>query len=420
MIRVFKFGGALMQNAEGIQKVSNIVEEYSCEPLVIVVSALGKTTNALENILNLALKDKSSEEMQNAYFKIKQYHLSILNETCPGDSENNKLENLFLELWDALNADYDDYYFAYDQIVSFGERFSSFIVSNYLKSKETAIKGIDATEVIVTDSNFTDASINWMMTTKTIEAKVIPSLNSGFVVITQGFIASDDKGCFTTLGREGSDFTAAIIANIINADELTIWKDVPGLMNADPNRFSDTFKLKKISYQEAIELAFYGASVIHPKTIQPLKEKGIPLFVRSFYNPQSSPSVISLDSSSDEKEHKIILKDNQVLLSITSKNLDFITEENLTIIFKALSKHKIHVNIMQNSAVSFSVCFNHNSKQFNSLLKELDSQFIIRYNIGLQLLTIRHYSDEIISKQLREKTVFLEQKSRSTVQVLVR
>jgi len=409
-----------MQHADGIRKVSDIIVEYSCEPLVVVVSALGKTTNALENLLTLALKDKTSDETQSAFFKVKQYHLSILNVLCPDNHENIKLDNLFIELWDALNEDIDDNYFAYDQIVSFGERFSSFIVMKYLKSRGIAIKGIDASGIIVTNSNFTDAAINWKMTTKTIEAKVIPSLNSGFTVITQGFIASDDSGYFTTLGREGSDFTAAIIANIIDANELTIWKDVPGLMNADPKRFADTFKLKKISYQEAIELAFYGASVIHPKTIQPIKEKGIPLFVRSFYNPQSSPSIISSDSSSDEKEHKIILKDNQVLLSITSKNLDFITEENMTIIFKALSKHKIHVNMMQNSAVSFSVSFNYHEEKFNALFKELESKFIIRYNIGLQLLTIRHYNDEIINKQVFGKSIFLEQKSRSTVQLLIR
>jgi len=420
MIRVFKFGGALMQDAEGIRKVSNIIEEYSCEPLVIVVSALGKTTNALEKLLNMALKDKSSEETKNAFFKLKQIHLSIINELCPDSPDNIKLDDLFIELWDALNGDYQNNYFAYDQIVSFGERLSSFIVYNYLKNKELAVKTVDATEIIVTNSNFTDATVNWQMTTKTIEAKVVPSIESGLIVITQGFIASDDSGYFTTLGREGSDFTAAIIANIIRANELTIWKDVPGLMNADPKRFPDTFKLKNISYHEAIELAFYGASVIHPKTIQPLKEKGIPLFVRSFYNPQSSPSVISADSSADEKEHKIILKDNQVLLSITSKNLDFISEENLTIIFKALSKHKTHVNLMQNSAVSFSVCFNYNEDKLNSLLNELKNQFNIRYNTGLQLLTIRHYNDDLIEKQVLGKNIFLEQKSRSTVQLLLR
>jgi len=420
MIRVFKFGGALMRDAEGIRKVSNIIEEYSCEPLVIVVSALGKTTNALEKLLNMALKDKSSDKTKNVFFKLKQYHLSIINELCPDNPDNIKLDDLFIELWDALNGDYQNNYFAYDQIVSFGERLSSFIVYNYLKAKELAVKTVDATEIIVTNSNFTDAAVNWQMTTKTIEAKVVPSIESGLIVITQGFIASDDSGYFTTLGREGSDFTAAIIANIIHANELTIWKDVPGLMNADPKRFPDTFKLKNISYHEAIELAFYGASVIHPKTIQPLKEKGIPLFVRSFYNPQSSPSVISADSSADEKEHKIILKDNQVLLSITSKNLDFISEENLTIIFKALSKHKIHVNLMQNSAVSFSVCFNYNEDKLNSLLNELKNKFNIRYNTGLQLLTIRHYNDDLIEKQVLGKNIFLEQKSRSTVQLLLR
>ncbi|PLX11405.1 MAG: aspartate kinase [Marinilabiliales bacterium] len=420
MTRVFKFGGALMQNAEGIMKVGDIIEEYSCEPLVIVVSALGKTTNALENLLSIYLEDKNSNESQEVYFKLKQYHLKILNKLCPNSEENAKLDKLFSELWEALNTDYKDHYFAYDQIVSFGERFSSFIVTNYLMQRGINVKGIDSTEIIVTDSNFTDATVDWKTTNKTIDAKVATSLSLGYTVVIQGFIAFDHKGMYTTLGREGSDFTAAIVANILNAKEVTIWKDVPGLMNADPKRFEDTFQLKKISYHEAIELAFYGASIIHPKTIQPLKEKGIPLYVRSFYNPQNKPSLISSDSSSDEKEHKIILKDNQVLLSITSKNLDFITEENLTLIFKALSQHKIHVNMMQNSAVSFSISFNYHENKFNALLKELDDKFKIRYNIGLQLLTIRHYSDEILNKQLQGKNIFLEQKSRSTVQLLIR
>lgn len=421
MERVFKFGGALMKNANGIRKVATIIEEFSCEPLVVVVSALGKTTNDLENLLNFFnLKNKKSAE--ELFFKIKTNHIEIINALFDEKANKliSKLEDLFRDLWDDINIEYSNNYFAYDQVVSYGEQFASSIVTAYLQEKNIATKNIDARKIIVTNSNFTNAAINWKYTEKTIKTLITPCLNNKYVVLTQGFCGADLKGNFTTLGREGSDFTAAILANILNVNEVTIWKDVPGLMNADPKRFKNTLKLDKISYHEAIELAFYGASVIHPKTIQPLKEKNIILNVKSFNNPASSPSVISNDISDDELLHKIIVKDNQVLLSITSKNLDFISEEKLTNIFKTFSNNKIHVNMMQNSAVSFSVCFNHNSSQLESVIKALENKFILRYNLELQLITIRHYSDEIIKKLTSNKKIFLEQKSRSTIQLLVR
>ncbi|HHL57499.1 MAG TPA: aspartate kinase, partial [Bacteroidetes bacterium] len=224
----------------------------------------------------------------------------------------------------------------------------------------------------------------------------------------------------TTLGREGSDFTAAILAYALDAREVTIWKDVPGLMNADPNRFDDCLKLDRISYHEAIELAFYGASVIHPKTIQPLQKKNIPLLVRSFYQPENKPSVISDDNSMDTKIPKIIVKENQVLLSIQSKDLSFIAEDNLTIIFDAFSQHKIHINLMQHSAVSFSICFDYQQSKLEALLQDLKTDFPFKYNTGLQLITVRHYTEDIIKKLLAGKQIFLEQKSRSTLQVLVK
>ena len=420
MLRVFKFGGALMNDAEGISKVATIIEEFSCEPLVVVVSALGKTTNALEELLKLSLLGES-QKLQKAYFDLKLWHLGIVNNLFENKFEvANSVEECFRDLWDVLDQKYTDRYFAYDQIVGCGEKLSALIVSQWLDEKKLAIKNIAAGKIIVTNSNFTEAAINWKYTTKAIQSRVSPCLSNQQIVVTQGFVGADEKGNCTTLGREGSDFTAAIIANVLNANEVTIWKDVPGLMNADPKRFEDTVKLSNISYLEAIELAFYGASVIHPKTIQPLKEKNIPLHVRSFNKPTSKPSIISDDTSSDENIHKIIVKDNQVLLSITSRNLDFITEENLTIIFKAFSKNKIHINLMQNSAVSFSVCFNHESLKLKSLIKSINEYFSLRYNTGLQLITIRHYTEPLINKYTSNRKVFLEQKSRSTVQLLVK
>lgn len=420
MLRVFKFGGALMKDAEGINKVAGIIEEYSCEPLVVVVSALGKTTNALEELLKLSLLGES-KKLQKTYFNLKLWHLAIVNDLFETKTEvANSVEECFRDLWDTLDQKYTDRFFAYDQIVGYGEKLSALIVSQWLEERKILVKNIAVGKIIVTNSNFTEAAINWKYTTKAIESRVIPCLSNNHVVVTQGFVGADQNGNCTTLGREGSDFTAAILANVLNADELTIWKDVPGLMNADPNRFKDTVKLNNISYLEAIELAFYGASVIHPKTIQPLKEKNIPLNVRSFHNPSSNPSVISNDTSADETTHKIIVKDNQVLLSITSKNLDFITEENLTIIFKAFSKNKIRINLMQNSAVSFSVCFNHEPLKLKSLITDIEESFVLRYNTQLQLITIRHYTETLISQYISDKRVFLEQKSRATVQLLVK
>ncbi len=420
MIRVFKFGGALMKDAKGISKVATIIEEYSCEPLVVVVSALGKTTNALENLLKLSLSGKM-EELQQAYFNLKSWHLAIVNNLFDNKIEvANTVEECFRDLWDSLNKKYPDQYFAYDQIVGYGENLSTLIICHWLKEKNVAVRNISSCKIITTNSDFTNAAINWKYTAKAIESQLTPCLENNQVVVTQGFTGADEKGNCTTLGREGSDFTAAILANVLDADEVTIWKDVPGLMNADPNRFDNTVKLDKISYYEAIELAFYGASIIHPKTIQPLKEKNIPLNVKSFENPVSKPSIISDDTSEDDAIHKIIVKDNQVLLSITSKNLDFISEENLTVIFKCFSKNKIHINLMQNSAVSFSVCFDFQNSKLEALIKELDNKFSIRYNTSLQLITIRHYSDELIRDQTSNRKVFLEQKSRSTVQLLLR
>jgi aspartate kinase len=421
MIKVFKFGGALMKDAAGVEKVAEIVEEFSCEPLIVVVSALGKTTNALEELLSLATGGDEAA-LQMAFFRVKQFHLSLAQSLLPGHSDTltYALEEEFLKLWDALKAKHRDRYLAYDRIVGFGEQFSGIVNQHFLRFKGIQLELINARELIVTNSNHTDASINWELTEKAIRSQLAPALENNKVVLTEGFIGASEKGMPTTLGREGSDFTAAILAKVLQADEVSIWKDVPGLMNCDPRRFDDAVKLPQISYHEAIELAFYGASVIHPKTIQPLQLANIPLKVRPFYHPESKPSLISDEITHDSEIHKIIVKDKQVLLSIGSRNLSFIAEENLTGIFKAFSKHKIHINLMQNSAVSFSVCFNEDAEKLKNLLKDLSDFYLLKYNEGLQLITIRHYNNAVISALTRERKIFLEQKSRSTVQFLIR
>jgi len=421
MTRVFKFGGALLKDVEGIKQVAAIIQSHQEEKLVVVVSAIGKTTNALEKLVEYKLA-ADQLNIEKTFVQIRQNHFELA-ESVFGNARHgiyDELNELFIQLNSVLKQDFSDRYYAYDQIVSFGELLSSSIVKSYLKDQKINIRLIDALTIIKTNNNYTSAKIDWKETTKMVKTKIMPAFENGEVVLTQGFIGSDDEGNFTTLGREGSDFTAAVIGNILEASEVTIWKNVPGLMNADPHRFDDAIKLNKISYHEAIELAFYGASVIHPKTIQPVQQKNIPLFVRSFYKPDDKPSVISGDNSEDDKFQKIIVKDNQVLFSIGSRDLNFIAEENLTRIFDAFSKQKIHVNLIQHSAVSFSVCFDENEAKLKALVEDLRKEFVVKFNQGLHLITIRFYDDKIINKLTEGKNIFLEQKSRTTVQLLVR
>ncbi len=419
MARIFKFGGALMKDAEGIQRVAAIIRPYVHEPFIVVISAMGKTTNALEKILQFSF-DNKEKDLRRAIDRLKQQHEQITKQLSLGSSCYSKLSLLFEDLEKELTNRGNDRYVAYDRIVSFGERFSSLILYEFFVSEGLPCAWIDAQKIIATDSNYTAAKVNWHKTEELVKNAITPLFSEGKFMLTEGFIGAHAAGNPTTLGREGSDFTAAILAFVLDAREVTIWKDVPGLMNADPNRFDECIKLDQISYHEAIELAFYGASIIHPKTIQPLQKKNIPLLVRSFYHPENSPSVISGDRSMDTKIPKIIIKDNQVLLSIQSKNLSFIAEDNLTTIFDAFSRHKIHINLMQHSAVSFSVCFNHHQNKLDALLHDLKADFPFRYNANLQLITVRHYTEDIIQKLLAGKQIFLEQKSRSVIQVLVK
>ena len=420
MPRIFKFGGALMKDADGIRQVSSIIRPYAHEPLIVVVSAMAKTTNALENILQHAF-DQQKEACQKAVHKLKEQHEQVIDGLFKDSSScKNKLSLLFTKLEEELEDPGNDKYVAYDRIVSFGERFSSTILHEFFLSEGLPSERVEAQKIIATDNNYTSARVNWENTEKLVRNITSPVFEQGRFLLTEGFTGADISGNPTTLGREGSDFTAAILAYVLDAREVTIWKDVPGLMNADPNRFVDSIKLDGISYREAIELAFYGASVIHPKTIQPLQKKNIPLYVRSFRAPEHTPSVISDDNSMDDKIPKIIVKDNQVLLSIRSENLEFITEDHLTTIFETFSRHKIHINLMQHSAVSFSVCFDYRQSKMEGLLRDLKTKFPFKYNTGLQLLTIRHYSEDIIKKLLKDRQIFLEQKSRSTYQVLIK
>lgn len=420
MPRIFKFGGILLKNAEGLRNMASLVSEFQCEPLVVVVSAIGKTTNALEELHRIAAT-KEEKLLQQKYFALKHQHMELIQELELSNEAElmQQVEKEFRNLWDALNVEYTDQYEAYDQIVCFGERFSTRIVFAVLKETAVPVHFIDATQIIVTDNRHTQASIDWTMTEKTIQARVTPVLENHQTVLTQGFVGACEHGNSTTLGREGSDFTAAILAYVLEADEVCIWKDVPGLMNSDPKLFLDAVKLPHVSYNEAIELAFYGASVIHPRTIQPLKKKGILLKVCSFFEPATKPTLINSDESDDAAIPKIIVKKNQTLLSISSRDLSFMAEEKLMKVFEVLSQNRLHINLMQNSAVSFSVIFDAQEQKRDRVIEELKEHFVLKYNTGLELLTIRHYNDAVIEKLSHGKHIFLTQKTRSTIQLLL-
>jgi len=420
MTKIYKFGGALMKDADGIRRVASLISSSQDEQLVVVVSALAKTTNALESLLRFSIEN-DLENREKTFVDIRRFHFEMA-ESLFGNARHpvfDELNKSFEELNLEINRTWNDRYLAYDQIVSFGESFSAIIVSTYLKEQDIPVHPVDAVSFIVTNNNYTSAGINWEFTIQTTKERLLPILEKGEIVLTQGFVGADNAGTITTLGREGSDFTAAVLASILDAREVSIWKDVPGLMNTDPKRFPSAVKLEKISYHEAIELAFFGASVIHPRTIQPVQNKNIPLYVRSFDDP-SSYTLISDDAAQDDQLSKIIVKDKQVLLSIGSRQLAFIAEENLTRIFDAFSRHKIHINMMQNSAVSFSVCFDEETAKLKALVHELQDEFSLKYNTGLQLITIRYYNGELIAELTAGKKIFLEQRSRTTVQMLVR
>lgn len=421
MRRVFKFGGALLKDARGMQQMTSIIAKYQHEPLVVVVSAIGKTTNALEKLLFLA-QQKRQTALEESFLSLKKIHFQLAEELPLRNRKplNNTLESLFSALWKTLQKLPANRYRAYDAVVGFGELFSGSIAEHRLQAAGISVKHVDARQLLMTDENFTRAGIQWDFTEKIIASRLLPVLDKGYIILTEGFIAAGAKGHPTTLGREGSDFSAAVLAYGIRAREVCIWKNVPGLMNGDPKVFPDAVKLPHVSYNEAIELAFYGASVIHPKTIQPLRKMNIPLKVCAFDDPDTSPTQIDASENNDADIPKIILKQNQTLLSISSRDLSFMAENNLKTVFSAFSRHKTHINLMQNSAVSFSVCFDQNREKLQAVINALQDEFVLKYNEGLQLLTLRHDKGAWFEKLTKNKTVFIRQQNRTTIQVLMR
>lgn len=416
-MRIFKFGGASVKDAEGIRNVHNVLQTVGFEDVLLVVSAMGKTTNALEVVLNNYF-DKSPE-LQSSIQKVKKYHNQILLDLFEDDKNAvfKDVNSLFAELDHFVSQNKSpNYNFVYDQIVSFGELISTTIISHYMGFSGIKTQWIDVRTLIKTDANYRDANVNWDATQKLISKNVKKKILN----VTQGFLGSDENNFTTTLGREGSDYTAAIFAYCLNAESVTIWKDVPGVMNADPRYFENAKLLNQISYREAIELAFYGATVIHPKTLQPLQKKEIPLFVKSFINPTLPGTSVSKGADLDPHLPCFILKKNQLLLSLSSIDFSFIMEENISEIFSLLHDYKMKVSLIQNSAISFSVCIDDKFGNFNSLKSILSKKFKISYNENVSLFTIRHFDEKAAQIVEKNKVVLLKQVSRETMQIITK
>lgn len=416
---VFKFGGASVKDAPGIINLGKIVERYKDQQLLIVVSAMGKTTNELES-LTKAYVDQT-DDIQLIYNKIKEYHFHILNELFTADHPVfDEVANTFVEIdWMIEDEPHDDYDFIYDQIVSIGELVSTRIVNAYLNYAGFSSQWLDVRSYIHTDNTYREGIVEWDKTCTHIQQD-IPGLLTKGIVVTQGFLGGTSENFTTTLGREGSDYTAAIFAACLKAQSVTTWKDVPGILNADPKYFTDTVKFDKLSYTEAIEMTYYGAGVIHPKTIKPLQNANIPLLVKPFNNPDEAGTVISHEAPVIYERPVIIIKHNQVLLSLSAKDYGFITEDHLSAVFKVFAMYGVKINVAQVSALSFSVCFDYRESRFGRLMQTLKQDFNLKYNDQLKLITVRHYQQEDLKSLANESKVLLEQFSRNTAQIVVK
>ena len=416
-MRIFKFGGASVKDAEGIQNMYRVLELTGHAQTLIVVSAMGKTTNAFEKLIEVYFDD--AKQMESQLNEIIDYHLGIMNEIFdhPKHDVFDQVKQRFDGLRTFLKINKSPHYsFVYDQVVSTGELVSTTIITHFLNEKGIAANWLDARECIQTDTSYRDANVDWARTEKAISQKI----NTDQFYITQGFIGSDDNNFTTTLGREGSDYTAAIFAYCLNSNSVTIWKDVPGVLNADPRHFESTQLLHHISYQEAIELAFYGASVIHPKTLQPLQRKEIPLHVKSFINPSDEGTKVSKGVAIDPHIPCYIVKNNLALIKLSSLDFSFIIEKNISDIFAMLHKYKMKVDLIQNSAISFSVCVFDKFGKIEELLHELRGRFQVDHKPNVSLYTIRHFQPKSATFLLRKHELLLEQRTQETMQLVMR
>jgi len=415
-LKIFKFGGASVKDAEGVRNLLKVLKTVDYNNTVIVISAMGKTTNSLEKVVDSYLK--KNKYLGEYLFEIENFHQIIA--TSLFDSELSRIssliKNIFKDLKIFLSTNKSqEYSFIYDQIVCYGEILSTTIIHNFLASNQINSIWLDAREYIKTDSYYRDSNLDWDITIQKIKSKI----KNNNTYITQGFIASDSNNFTTTLGREGSDYSASIFAYALNATEVTIWKDVAGVLNADPRYFSETTLLDYISYREAIELAFYGASVIHPKTLQPLQRKEIPLYVKSFLNPKAKGTTIKKESFLAPSIPCFILKQNQIFLRLSSLDFSFIIEDNISDIFKLLHLYQMRVELIQNSAISFSVCITNKYDRLNELVSQLKHRFKVEVNNNVSLYTIRHFDQKAIEKiKKNKKKIILEQRTQDTIQFI--
>lgn len=421
-MQVFKFGGASVKDTEGIKNVAAVLRKVGYKNTLIVISAMGKTTNALEIVIHNYFHNK--KELQSAILDVKEYHINILMDVFDVDSYRmehhpiyKKVTDLFNELSTFLEINKSpDYNFVYDQVIGYGELLSTVIISAYFNDIGIKNTWLDAREHIKTDTYYRKGNVRWEDT----QALITKHVDTSILNITQGFIASDANNFTTTLGREGSDYTAAIYAYCLNAENVTIWKDVPGVLNADPRYFENAQLLHKISYREAIELAFYGASVIHPKTLQPLQQKQIPLYVKSFLKPKEPGTMIGKELILEPDIPCFIVKKNLVLISLSSIDFSFIVEDSIGELFNLLYTYKMKVDVIQNSAISFSVCVDNTYNNLEKLLQHLKAKFKVTCHENVSLYTIRHYNDKDIKQLEKGKTILLKQLTEDTVQIITK
>jgi aspartate kinase len=421
-MKIFKFGGASVKDANAVKNVASILKRFPKENIIVVVSAMGKITNVLERLTEAVFYKK--ENAVAVLNEIKKYHFDIIEQLFPDKNHAiyNEINNTFVELdWATDDEPTENYNYEYDKIVSLGEIISTKIVNAYLEEASLNGKWMDVRDFIQTDNTYREGKVDWELTQELVNKHLIPAVSKGegTIIVTQGFLGGTSENFTTTLGREGSDYTAAILAYATNAESVTIWKDVPGVLNADPKWFDETKKLEQISYQDAIELAYYGATVIHPKTIKPLQNKKIPLYVKSFLNPEEKGTVIN-EIQSPLPIPCFIFKVKQVLISISPKDFSFIAEDNFSDIFNLFSEKQVKVNVMQNSAISFSVSVDADERKLPELIKTLQKQYRVLYNDNLELITIRYYDQATIDRVTIDKKVLLEVKSRYTVQLVVK
>ena len=417
-MKVFKFGGASVKDAAGVKNLQHILDLYAGEQLVVVISAIGKTTNHMEKLLDAYLAD--SDTVWALFDELKQKHYTIAQElTADAKVITDKLDEQLNALANILSTRHSEQYdYEYDRIVCYGELLSTTLISTYLNMVGKKNQWIDARTIIRPDSTYREAKVDWDASEGSIQVAIARCMMNNPIAITQGFIGGNMLNLSTTLGREGSDYSAAIIAYSLNAESVTIWKDVPGLLNADPKYYADAVKLDHIPYDEAIELSYYGASIIHPKTLKPLQYKSIPLYVKSFCEPETEGSLIS-DHAPGKLTPSYIFKRNQILISIFPKDFAFIDTDNLCEIFGILSSNRLKINLMQNSALSFSICID-NQPRVAKAIELLSQKYKIKYNEKVELITIRHYTNKLADKVVNGREILVEQRNRTTLQLIVK